>query len=334
MFPYVLKKSGVEEKSLRIYSWANRIDESVLQNFQNKTGIKVYLNYYESVEELLTKLEVMPHIDCDLMLPSSYAIPRMIDAHVIKQIDISRCNFIEKIYPVFLKISNTGEQLYALPLYWDVFGIGYNAKTVQNQAITLDLLFDKNKIIGSQVGMTDEPREAIFLAAQYLNFDLNHLTSDILKKIRRLLRDQKAWVGAYSDSQQGYFLASDTFDVVASDREIICRQMLTNAFVKFALLPKGSMLRVDSMVINALSNKDDLIYEFLNYLFSEEVVLHHAQQFCLLPTMPDVFNLVEKKYIGIDDFYIGSTKFQSLLLFNLNLSQKEINDFWMRFKAS
>jgi spermidine/putrescine transport system substrate-binding protein len=335
MLPYFFKNNDKQERCLRIYTWANRIDESTLQKFQNKTGIKVYLNYYESAEELLTKLEVMPLLECDMMLPSSYVIKRMITGNLIKKIDTARCPFLQKIYPEFLSISgSTQHDCYAIPMYWDVFGMGYNTKVVGSQPVTLDLLFDKNKKVGRQVGMTDEPREAIFLASQYLGFDLNALSAVELKKIRHLLRDQKPWVGAYSDSQQGYFLASQTFDVVASDREVICRQMLNHNFIKFALLPQGSMLRVDSVVINASTKKDDLIYEFLNFLFSQEVVLYHAQHFCMLPTMPEVFEKLDQKYIGLQNFYPGSPSFNSCIVFNLDLSQKEINDFWIRFKSS
>lgn len=334
MLPYFFKKNDEGEKYLRIYTWANRIDETVLRNFEKKTGIKVYLNYYESAEELLTKLEIMPVMDCDLMIPSNYIIQRLIQGELIKKLDKSQCSFMSKIYPQFLNLQVDLENEYSIPMYWDVFGIGYNQLMVGDRLIALDMLFDRSKIVGKEIGMTDEPREAIFLAAQYLQFDLNHLGPEQLRKIRHVLRAQKPWVGAYTDSQQGYFLASDTFAVVASDREIVCKQMLNNDFVKFALLPGGSMRRIDSVVINATTKKDDLIYQFLEYLFSYDVLLYHAQKFCILPTTQEVFRSLDSKYIGVPDLYPGSEQFNKLVVFNLNMTQKEINDFWIRFKAS
>lgn len=332
MLPYFLNKS--DERSLRIYTWANRIDESILQDFENRTGIKIYLNYYESAEELLTKLEVMPLLDCDLMLPSDHILDRMILTGLVKKIDVTRCPFIENIDSQFLSAVYKNNDLYAIPMYWDVFGIGYNALKVSSSSVDLNLLFNKNDIVGSEVGMTDEPREAIFLAAQYLNHDLNNLGLYELKSIRRLLKEQKSWVGAYSDSQQGYFLASDTFNVAASDREIICRQSLINSHIKFALLKKGSMLRVDSMVINATSKKDDLIYEFLNFLFSDKILMIHAQKFCILPTMTELCKQLDQTVTGVANLYPGSAVFNTFIRFKLPLTQKEINDFWIRFKAS
>ena len=35
----------------------NRIDENIIRQFEQKMGVKIYLNYYESSEELLTKLK-------------------------------------------------------------------------------------------------------------------------------------------------------------------------------------------------------------------------------------------------------------------------------------
>ena len=334
MLPYIFKNTEQDAKSIRIYSWANRIDESVLQDFEQKTGIKVYLNYYESAEELLTKLEVMPSMDCDLMLPSSYIIKPMIQAGLIKKLDVSRCPFIKKIYSQFLNMAFDPENLYSIPIYWDVFGIGYNEKMIAGQKVDLNLLFDKNAIIGKEIGMTDEAREAIFLTAQYLGLDLDHLSSVELKKIRNVLRVQKSWVGAYSDSQQGYFLGTETFAVAASDREIVCRQMLKTDFVKFVLLPSGSMLRIDSIVINAETKKDDMVYQFLDFLFSYDVLLSHCEKYCILPTTKETFQDLDQKYIGVPNLYPGSTEFSKLISFNLILSQKEINDFWVRFKAA
>lgn len=334
MSPYFFTKKETDTKLLRIYTWANRIDESILRDFEKQTGIRVYLNYYESAEELLTKLKMMPSMDCDIMLPSSNVIAPMIEAQLIKKIDKSRCPFINTLYSQFLDSSDGLKNDYSIPLYWDVFGIGYNSRMVGDRKVDVDLLFDQTKRVGQQVGMTDEAREAIFLAAQYLHYPLGHLTDDQLRKIRHLLRDQKPWVGAYSDSQQGYFLATETFAVVASDREIICRQMLKHDFIKFALLRSGSMLRIDSIVINATTQKDDMIYEFLNYLFSKQIVLHHAEKYCILPTRKDAFDQLDQKYIGVPNLYPGSSDFNKLILLDLGLTQKEMNDFWIRFKAS
>lgn len=335
MMPSFFQVSSSDSKSLRIYTWAHRIDESMVRAFEKKTGIKIYLNYYESSEELLTKLEMTPSMDCDIMLPSGYVIQSMIKGGLIKEIDKKRCPFLKTIHPEFMGLYFDVHNDYSLPLYWDVFGIGYNAQLVTQDPVTLGLLFDREQVVGKNIGMSEDGREAIFLAAQYLNIPLDEpFTQEKLDQIQMLLHQQKAWVGSYSDSQQGYFLASDTFAVVASDRETICRQMLNHDFIKFATIPQGSMLRVDSVVINAATHKDDMVYQFLDFLFSYDVMLYHAQKFCVLPTTYKALKNLDDKYMGVAGLYPGTEIFKKLVVFQLSLTQKELNDFWIRFKAS
>lgn len=335
ILPSLWQDHNTDVKSLRIYTWAHRIDETVLRQFEKESGIKVYLNYYESSEELLTKLEMTPLLDCDLMLPSGYVIQSMIKSKLVKPLDKTRCKFAQSLYPQFKGLYFDPNNTYSLPLYWDVFGIGYNANAVGDREITLDLLFDEKQVVGDKIGMSEDGREAIFLAAQYLGIPLSkQLTEMDLDKLQDLLYQQKSWVGAYTDSQQGYFLSSHTFAVVASDREIICRQMLKNPDIKFGVIPQGSMLRVDSVVINAATKKDDMIYEFLNFLFSHEIMLYHAEKFCILPTLKSAFSDLDDRYIGVPDLRPGTSLFKNLKIFQLSLSQKELNDFWIRFKAS
>jgi len=333
MLPAWLPTNTVPVKSLRIYTWAYRIDENIVREFEQKTGIKVFLNYYESGEELLTKLEMMPTLDYDILLPSGFMMQRIIDLNLAKKIDKQRCSFLKKIYPEFLDMYFDPQNQYSIPLYWDVFGIGYNARMVQGP-ITLDLLFNKKSMVGSSVGMVDDSREAIFMAAQYLGIPLvGSFTPEQIQKIYALLYEQRHWVGAYSDSQQGYYLASDTFAVVAADREIIRRQAIKTDFVQFALIPQGSMLRIDNIVVSATTQKDDMIYQFLNYLMSDEVMLHHATTFGVLPVTKTVFKQIQDS-VGLPDLYPGSDSFNKLVVFQHGLTQKQLNDFWVQYKSS
>lgn len=335
MVPKFLEKKEELQKTIRVFTWANRIDETMIRKFEQESGIKVYLNYYESSEELLTKVEKTSALDCDIMLPSAHMIEKLVEKNLIKKIDKEKCSFIGTIAPEFLHAEFDSNNDYSIPIFWDVFGIGYNAKVVQDKPVTTQMLFDPKYMVGGEIGMTDDSRESIFLGAQYLKIPLTgHITDQALDNINELLQKQKPYVGAYSDTQQGYFLASDTFAVVVSDREIIARQMLNYDHIKFATLPEGSMMRLDSVVIHAETKKDEIIYKFLEFLFNYDVMMHHAKKYCILPTVKKVFDNLDKKYIGVPDLYPGSPIFKKLVMFKLDLTQKALNNFWIRFKAA
>ena len=131
---FTLKDDQV--KTLRVYTWANRIDESIIRQFEQETDIKIYLNYYDSGEELLTKIEKTSTLDCDIMIPSAHTLEKMIEKQLVKKIDKNKCTFMQEIYPEFLNFYFDPNNDYSIPIFWDIFGIGYNSKIFKGIEIT------------------------------------------------------------------------------------------------------------------------------------------------------------------------------------------------------
>jgi len=325
----------VPERSLSIYMWADKIDESVLQKFEKDTGIKIYVNYYESNEELITKFEIAKDLNCDIILPSEYIVEPLAQQGFLKKIDLSRCNFIDRIYPEFMNMSFDPENQYSLPIYWDVLGLGYTHSYFKDglPSNSWSLIFDKNKIPCKQISMVDDSREAIFLSLKYLGWKNTQLNSEQLDHIEKLFLEQKSWVGAYTDFQQGYFLTSKTYPLVVGQRERIVREMLTDDDLSFTIPDEGSLLILSNIVISASSKKDNLIYQFINYIYSHDIMMFNCKEFCLLPTIKDALEELPQQYIGIKDFLPGQKNFKKLAIFPNILTQKQINDIWIAFKS-
>lgn len=324
-----------QERSLSIYMWASKIDESVLEAFEKKTGIKIYVHYYDSNEELVSKFEILKDLNCDIILPSDYIITTLSHAGFLKKIDASRCDFIEKLYPEFMGKNFDLYNEYSYPMYWDVFGIGYT-KSYFPQGLPSNswgLIFNKNLVPCKEISMVDDSREAIFIADKYLGLGIENLDEEKLSKITNLFIAQKEWIGAYTDFQQAYFLTSKTYPLVVSQREQIIRAMMNSDDIVFTLPDEGCLMIITSVAICANSQKDDLIYEFLNFIYSYDVMMHNSKKFCLLPTRKDVFEDLPQKYIGIEDLVPGKKLFQRLELFSNILTQKQINDVWIAFKS-
>jgi spermidine/putrescine transport system substrate-binding protein len=330
-----ISKYFVPQRSLSVYMWADKIDESILHKFEEETGIRIYVNYYESNEELVTKFEIAKDLNCDLILPSEYIIQSLAHAGFLKKIDKSRCDFIERISPEFMGKYFDVENEYSLPIYWDTLGLGYTKSYFHDGLISnsWDLIFNQDLIPCKKISMVDDSREAIFLAHKYLNFDSKTLSSDQLKQIEKLFIKQKVWVGAYTDFQQGYFLISKTYPLVVSQREIIAREMLVHNDIAFTVPHEGSLLILSNVVICASSKKDDLIYQFLNYIYKHEVLMHNCKEFCILPVVKDVLDLLPQQYIGVENLLPGQELFQRLEIFPNILTQKQINDVWIAFKS-
>lgn len=325
----------VPERSLSIYMWSDKIDESILQKFEKETGIKIYVNYYESNEELITKFEIAKDLNCDIILPSEYIIEPLAQQGFLKKIDKSRCNFVDRIYPEFMNLSFDQNNQYSLPIYWDVLGLGYTHSYFKDSlpSNSWGLIFNKDLVPCKQISMVDDSREAIFLTLKYLKWNRTQLNSQQLDIIENLFLEQKSWVGAYTDFQQGYFLTSKTYPLVVGQRERIVREMLTDDDLGFTIPEEGSLLILSNVVICASSQKDDLIYQFLNYIYNHDIMMFNCKKFCLLPTTKDILEELPQQYIGVEDFLPGQKNFEKLNIFPNILTQKQINDIWIAFKS-
>lgn len=132
---------------LKIYNWADYIDEDLLDEFQvwykEQTGedIEIIYQLFDINEVMLTKIET-GHEDYDVVCPSEYIIERMLRNNLLQPISHDFGNtpdYTENLSPYFKKLINEfsvggrrGEE-YAVPYMWGTTGLLYNTEFVTEQ---------------------------------------------------------------------------------------------------------------------------------------------------------------------------------------------------------
>ena len=76
-----------EKYSINIFAWGDILEPAVVAEFEKTTGIKVYLNYYSSNEELLVKIKATRGEGYDLIIPSDYTVELLAKDGLLKKID-------------------------------------------------------------------------------------------------------------------------------------------------------------------------------------------------------------------------------------------------------
>lgn len=129
---------------LKIYNWADYIDEDVLANFpswyEQQTGEKVRVIYqtFDINEIMLTKIE-RGHEDYDVVCPSEYIIERMLRKDLLLPIDTAfgkTPNYIKNVSPYITRqidATSTDGRIahrYAVGYMWGTCGILYNTAHV------------------------------------------------------------------------------------------------------------------------------------------------------------------------------------------------------------
>ena len=145
--------------TLKIYNWADYIDESVLDDFKvwykEQTGEDVEIIYqlFDINEIMLAKIERGKE-DFDVVCPSEYIIERMLRNDMLLPIDKDfgkTPNYLQHISPYiierFNKIDGSGKNAndYAVGYMWGTTGVLYNTRYVTKEEASTWAVFHNEK---------------------------------------------------------------------------------------------------------------------------------------------------------------------------------------------
>lgn len=316
-----------QKRSLTIFTWPMVLDAHYLSEFEEKTGVKLYFSYFESNEELYGKLKSMPDSGYDIIIANDYIISTLIKEKFIKKIDKINLHFLSRLVPNLLGNYYDLKNEYTLPYFWAPYGMGVNKIDFGDKPIdmTWDLVFKKG-VSPSSICMSNAPRESIMLAAYYLFGKADNINDpEKLKAIKNLLIEQKSWVQVYSDARAGDLLLSNSTPVCAGlVSEILRVKKQDTRNVLDIIIPEGhTFFEIYNIAISADSSKDDLISEFLNYIYSEAVIAHHVQEFGSCSPVVDV--------PSADALVCDHNK--NYIFFRPSISEKIIDDIWIDLMA-
>ncbi len=172
------------EQVLKVYSWADYIDEDLLGEFETwyeeQTGetVRVLYQTFDINETMLSKIE-LGHEDYDLVCPSDYIIERMLQKDLLLPIDRDfgdTPNYIDSIAPFivnfFDQIQGYGKNAndYSVGYMWGTVGMIYNTRYVdESQVQSWNILTDPK--YSGQILMKDAFRDIYTALLVYLNRD-------------------------------------------------------------------------------------------------------------------------------------------------------------------
>lgn len=323
------------DRVLNIATWSELIDAEYVREFEKESGIKVNLSYFDNNEELLLKFRATKGAGYDLILPSDYVVGFLLKEDLVKPIDKSKLNFWDRLHPRFLNAYFDPNNKYTIPFFVSLYGLAIDTeffKSIDLKNVSWSLIF-KQPEPPFTVAMSDSAREIILLGALYLFGNTNDLNKEKLHQIQELLIQQKNWVSAYSEFRADYLLLSGTSPVAIMTSPYLFRLFTLFPRFKFVVPTEGSFMVTDSFVIPKKSDKDELIYKFLNFIYSKESIKHHFTRFAFFSTTIELEEwLNEYDPSGMMAYY--HFKAPNIYYFRSALTENQITKLWIALKAS
>ncbi|NOX40983.1 MAG: polyamine ABC transporter substrate-binding protein [Alphaproteobacteria bacterium] len=274
-------------EEIHVYNWSDYIDEALLGQFTEKTGIKVIYDVFDSNEVLETKL-LAGSTGYDVVVPSGSFLSRQITAGVFQKLDKSKLSNIGNVWSDIAKqtaIYDPGNA-YSINYMWGTTGIGYNVDKVKEvlgpdaPVNSLSLIFDpKNmeKLAKCGVYFLDAPTEMIPAALRYLGEDPDSKDKAVLAKAEPILQAVRPYVQKFNSSEYINALANGDICVAfgwsgdvlqARDRAAEADNGVT---IEYSIPKEGSLLWFDQLAIPADAPNPEGALKFINFMLEAKV---------------------------------------------------------------
>jgi spermidine/putrescine transport system substrate-binding protein len=307
------------KKVLKIYNWADYIDEDLLKEFpewyKEQTGeeVKIVYQVYDMPEVMYTKVS-MGKEDFDLVCPTQYLIQRMLKNDLLLPLDTAfgkAGNFLGNISP-FLRermdaFSVPGKKAvdYMVPYMWGTSGILYNTEKMQKAEVEswASMWDQKNK---GKILMKDHYWDVYNMAAIYAFYpDIvsgkrtrysvsnDHTDEDIAMVEKQLMLLKPNLAGWEADFGKEMMTKGEIWMNYAWSGDAVWaieEAAGVNVSLDFEVPKEGSNIWFDGWVIPKYARNVKAASYFLNYLCQAGIALRNmdVSGYCSAIATPEI----------------------------------------------
>ena len=260
------------ERVVNVCSWGEYIDESLITEFEEQTGIRVNYQTAESNEALYSLIK-MGGADFDVIVPSDYMIARLIQEDLLAELNYDNIPNFQLMDPQFTHLSFDPENKYTVPYTWGSVGIIYNTTMVDEPITSWGAMFDEK--YAGQVLMINNSRDALMAALCYLGYDINTTDEAQLDEAFQLVKNAKD-KGVYQA-----FVMDEIFGKMEGGNAAIAMyyagdyltMLENNEDLAFVIPEEGSNWFVDAMCVLKSSQHKDEAMEWINFIAGTDASL-------------------------------------------------------------
>ncbi len=263
------------QRVVNVCSWGEYIDEALITQFEEETGITVNYQTVESNEALYALLKSGAG-DYDVIVPSDYMVSQLIEEGMLEQLDYSQIPNFALIDERFRNLPYDPDNLYSVPYTWGTVGIIYNTAVVDEEITSWSTLFD-DKYAG-EVLLINNSRDAIGIALMYLGYSVNTTNEAEIREAAALIADalnRGVYQGKVMDEvflkMEGGNAAIATY--YAGDYLSMADNQADNVDLAFVIPEEGSNWFVDAMCVLKDAPHQEEAHEWINFIASTDANL-------------------------------------------------------------
>ncbi len=267
----VLVAAGAQAAEIRVLNWNGYGTdlEWAVKAFEEKTGNSVVHDYFNSEQEMLTKLRTNPGA-YDVVLINSAFTGQAEKEGLIQAIDTSGIANFADIAPNMATNPDLvpGGEVYGVAWTWGLTSFAINTDAVPTTPTSINVFWDEQ--YKGKIGWRDDALESVQFAALATGQDINDIKDlDAVKaKLAALMPQIKTFWSSENDWNQ--FMAAGDFVMAPYWSGSAARSIAKGLPVEFVVPDEGAIGWLDGLSIPTGSKNVDAARAFINYMIDPE----------------------------------------------------------------
>lgn len=327
-----LLSSAEEEKVLNIFSWDGYVDyASVIQPFEQQTGIKVNYAPFSTNDEMFKKLQENGASEYDLVIASDYILNTARLEGLMLPLDKEQLPNFANLDERFISQYFDPDNEYVVPYMSGIPLIVYNPDMVQIEIDGFEDLWDPS--LADSIGLIDDARVSIGMVLLSMGQSMNTTDDAVLAQAKEKLFALRENIHVLEYENLHNSLISGDISVAYTFTPYVALALDANPNLQVVWPKEGLGFGIDGAFIPANAPHPDNAHTFLNYLLDGQVAAVTAewQYYCTPNAAAQEFLSDAYKnnpvFNGIYD-RIGDAEY----VMNLGADESKFQDIWTEFK--
>ena len=261
--------TAAKKSELVIFSWADYIDPELLKEFTEQTGIEINYNYFNSEEEMLSKLEAVNGGEYDIILASDYILNIARKENLLKEIDKSKVPNYSNLNEKYLCQYYDPEGKFTIPYVAGTPLIVYAPSRVTCEITGYNSLWDES--LKDQLVVMDHMRNVIGFTLKSMGYSLNEEDPEVIAKAGEKLLALKPNIRALDGDTPHEKLISGECTIGYIFTSQVSAVLSERPDFKVVYPEEGMGFGIDSLCMPVNAPHEDAALQFMNFMCDPEI---------------------------------------------------------------
>ncbi len=321
-----------QKETINFFNYGENIGDGVLEEFEEKYGIHVNQEVYDTPEEMYTKLS-SGAVQYDVVVSIDYLVQRMINEGRLEKIDFNNVPNMSKIAEDHLGKTFDPKNEYSVPYMSGTIGIVYNTDYVKEPIHSWTALWDKK--YNRNILLLDGIRDTLGATLKMLGYSINTTNEDEINEAKEKLIELKKMgnilaIGS-DDNTDNMGRGEAAMAILWSGEGLNLEAEHDN--LKFVVPEEGANFWIDSLCIPKGAKNKKNAELFINFLCEKDPSFKTADQIGFTTPQKEAREMQEDRVKNNPNAYMDEEMIKKCESYDyLGNNLKLYEEAWTQFK--